>query len=67
MFNLGDKVFAVIDGEITEIRKVGNVIKYTVTDMKSKEFVSSVCTENDLVNQKGNKNGITKSRIKKRK
>ena len=66
MFNLGEKVFAVVDGEITEIRKVGEVIKYTVTMIGSKEFVQAIVTEDDMA-KKGDEYGTAKDVIAKRK
>ena len=41
MFNLGEKVTVRIEGEITEIRKVGDDIRYTISgdDKFSQAFV----------------------------
>jgi hypothetical protein len=48
MFNLGEKVLAIVDGEVTEIRKVGETVKYTVADSSGKEFKQAIVCEEDL-------------------
>ena len=63
MFNLGDRVLACVLGEITEIRKVGANIKYTVA---GEDFNQAYVTA-DRLEKRGEDDVTTKGSITKRK